>query len=270
MATEPGYGQIDRSYAMRLATVPPDDDGPILMVNLMKYRDRARYADGTDGGASGREADDRYAPVDVLQEIGAEVLLFADVDTQLLGDSPRWDRVGCVQYPTRRSFIEMRSRRDFQDRHQHKEAGMESTIVIGCVPIEVPGLADELAEVPWTEVAHPPTDEDGPVIVMHVIRFHGGIEGAAGMEGYHDAAFRVAAKHGGRIGGWYRAEGTIVGDGREWHEVRFNVFPSKAAFIAVAMDPDRLAAQAAHREPSIADTYALILRPTINRLPGAG
>ena len=32
------------------------------------------------------------------------------------------------------------------------------------------------------------------------------------------------------------------------------------------MDPERLAAQAAHRETAIADTYTLITRPSIDRL----
>lgn len=265
----PSYGTPDRDYAKRLATTPPDDDGPILMVNLMKYRERAAYGDGSDGGATGREADDRYAPTDVLADIGARVLLFADVDTQLLGAEPRWDRVGCVLYPTRRSFIEMQSRPDFQERHVHKEAGMDATIVMGCLPIDTPGLAEPLAEASWDEVEHPPTPADGPVIVMHVIRFADGTDDVSAMDGYHEAAFPIAAQHGARIAGWYGVEGTILGDGRAWHQVRFNQFPSKAAFMAVATDPARLDAQREHRERAIADTYALILRPTINHLPGA-
>lgn len=146
---------------------------------------------------------------------------------------------------------------------------MASTIVMGCLPIDTSGPADEFAKVDWDDVEHPPTAEDGPVIVMHVIRFADNTGGGSAMEGYHDAAFPVAARHGARIAGWYRVEGTILGDGRTWHQVRFNQFPSKAAFMAVATDPDRLAAQREHREPAIADTYALILRPTINHLPGA-
>lgn len=63
-----------------------------------------------------------------------------------------------------------------------------------------------------------------------------------------------------------RAEGTILGDGRQWDEVRFNAFPSRAAFFAVAADPDRSAAQADHRDVAVADTYALVLRPLIDRL----
>ena len=36
--------------------------------------------------------------------------------------------------------------------------------------------------------------------------------------------------------------------------------------MAVVFDPDRLAAQRDHREVAIADTYTMILRPTIDRL----
>jgi hypothetical protein len=267
MAIRHNYGQVDREYGMRLATTAPVDDGPILMVNLMKYHERANYGDGDDRGISGREADDRYSPVEVLGDIGATVVLFGDVDMQLIGE-PAWDRIGCVEYPTRRSFIEMQSRRDFQEKHQHKAAGMAETIVMGCVPIEMPPLADELATVDWADVEHPPTPDDGPIVVMHVIRFSDDV-GEQGMDGYHDAAFRVAARHGARIGGWYKVEGTIIGDGRTWDQVRFNLFPSKAAFFAVVADPDRLAAQREHRERAIADTYAMVVRAAVNRLPGA-
>ena len=58
----------------------------------------------------------------------------------------------------------------------------------------------------------------------------------------------------------------LIGDGRRWDQVRFNTFPSRAAFMAVALDPDRLRAQAEHRETAIADTYTMILRPLIDRL----
>ena len=84
----PRYGQVDRDYAARLATTPADEDGPVWMINLMHYRDRADYGDGSTSGISGREADDRYAPLGPLAAIGAEIVFVADVDAQLLGDAP--------------------------------------------------------------------------------------------------------------------------------------------------------------------------------------
>ena len=132
----PSYAQIDREYAAQLATCPPEQDGPVFMVNFMKYRARAAYDDGSDGGRTGKEADDAYAPLDVLHDIGAVVVFFADVEPG--GD---WDRVGIVRYPTRRSFFAMQSRPDFQARHVHKAAGMERTIVCAALPegIRAPG-----------------------------------------------------------------------------------------------------------------------------------
>lgn len=126
----PGYGQIDRDYGKRLATSDPEADGPVYMLNLMKYRERAVYDGGETADVTGREADDIYNPTDVLHDIGARVVFVANVHES----SEPWDRVGVVRYPTRRSFIEMQSRRDFQDKHVHKEAGMDHTIVMGTLP----------------------------------------------------------------------------------------------------------------------------------------
>ncbi len=260
----PSYGTIDRDYGMRLAMTPPDEDGPVWMVNLMRYREVAAYGPPSDGQPSepisGREADERYSPIDVLAKIGAEPVFVADVDTQLLGDTPKWDRVGIVKYATRRSFVEMQSRADFQEKHVHKAAGMAETIVMGCTPI-----FSWNEGVDWSEVPHPPTDEDGPVTVIHVIRFHPG-QADTGMVQYQNHAADVAVPAGVRISGWFGVEGTIIGDGRSWDQVRFNAFPSKRAFMAVVTDPNRLAAQREHRETAIADTYTMILRPTLDRL----
>src|SRR5690606_29032777 len=149
MSGAPRYASIDREYATRLATTPADADGPVWMVNLMKYREVADYADGRESAISGREADDEYAPVDVLADIGAEVVFHGDVDQQLLGDDVVWDRVAVVKYPTRRSFIDMQSRPDFRERHAHKEAGMERTIVIGCRPMASLVPPEGVVSVDW-------------------------------------------------------------------------------------------------------------------------
>ena len=271
-----GYGTVDPDYGMRLATTPRSEDGPIWMVNLMAYRKVADYGVGnasgidpeTGGTVSGREADDRYAPLDVLADIGADVVFIGDVEDQLLGDVPRWDRVGVVRYPTRRSFIEMQQREDFQKKHVHKEAGMAETIVAGCLPLETPRLPSDSDPVDWADVPHPPSDEDGSVMLVHVLRFRDGdgTQSPTDMETYSNHAAQVAVPHGVRLAGWFAVEGTIIGDGRTWDQVRFNAFPSRAAFRAVVMDPDRLSAQREHREAAIADTYTLVVRPTIDRI----
>jgi hypothetical protein len=117
----PRYGIIDQAYGMKLATTPGDEDGPVWMVNLMKYREVADYADGRESTVTGQEADDLYSPLDSLAAVGAAPVLFGDVDQQLLGDETVWDRVGVVKYPTRTSFIEMQALPTFQESHKHKD-----------------------------------------------------------------------------------------------------------------------------------------------------
>jgi hypothetical protein len=133
---------------------------------------------------------------------------------------------------------------------------------MGCRPIGNPELPADKPS--WREVPHPPTPEDGPVVVIHVLQFVD--EGLAEMEQYQGEAGKIAVPQGLRIAGWMAVDGTIIGDGRRWDQVRFNTFPSKAAFMAVATDPARLEAQTAHRETAIADTYTMILRPVIDQL----
>ena len=267
------YGTPNVEYAMSMAMMLPEDDGPVWMVNLMKYREVADYADGRESAISGRDADDAYSPLDSLAAVGAAPVFFGDVDQQLLGDATTWDRIGVVKYPTRRAFIDMQSLPSFQKSHHHKDAGMESTIVIGTQPMEMPTPPEGFEQADWADVPHPPTDDDGPVVVVHVLRFHDNPQGAAAankmpdqMEQYSTEAAKVALGHGVRISGWFAVEDTIIGDGRAWHQVRFNEFPSKAAFMAVVMDPARLEAQKNHREVAIADTYTMIVRARLNEL----
>src|SRR3954454_14399996 len=122
------YGTVDQDYALRLAMADPD--GAIYMLNLMAYRAEADYGPDGEKGVTGREADDRYAPLDVLAEIGANVCFLAEVE------AGEWDRIAVVRYPTRKSFIDMQSRPDFQAQHVHKEAGMDHTTIVGSLPLD--------------------------------------------------------------------------------------------------------------------------------------
>ncbi len=146
---------------------------------------------------------------------------------------------------------------------------MEQTIVMGTQPMPFPEPPPGVESVDWADVPFPPTDDDGPVVVLHVLRFEDAEAAHVTpdeMEAYSSHAAVIASQHGVQISGWFAVEGTIVGDGRAWHQASFNLFPSKRAFMAVVTDPARLDAQRAHREVAIADTYTMIVRPMINDL----
>ena len=189
------YGRIDKDYAMALATRAPEDDGPIYMVNLMKYHEVAQYTDdaGVDKPISGREADDRYNPSSILGKIGATIVFVADVVGNHVGTED-WDRIAIVRYATRKSFIDMQTRKDFSEKHVHKAAGMQRTIIVCCRP----------EDSTLDSRGRPKTDDDR-LVAMVVRRNENRSSAFATLPGATNLA----------------AEGTIIGDGRTWDTVQF-------------------------------------------------
>ncbi|MBL8776266.1 MAG: hypothetical protein JNK12_10055 [Acidimicrobiales bacterium] len=190
----PSYGTPNFEMISRWFQLPPEDDTPFWAVNLMKYKARADYGDDGDQGRTGREADDAYTPYGPLAEIGAMIAFAGDVVEQR-GSSPTWDRIGIVRYPHRAGFFAMQQRDDFKDQHVHKEAGMEATIVMSCLPVEGAPLA---------------ATPDGGTVVLRVRRFPGE---APADERLPDGITPLSR---------FAVEGVIVGDDRTWHEVRFD------------------------------------------------
>lgn len=129
------YGRINKALVGAWMQLDPADDGPFWALNLMKYREVADYGDGATSAKSGREADDEYTPRGPLAAIGAQIAFAAEVERTDVGDGTNWDRIGIVRYPSRRAFFDMQQRDDFKKQHVHKDAGMDFTIVMSCLPV---------------------------------------------------------------------------------------------------------------------------------------
>lgn len=105
-------------------------DGPIVMVNLLKFRDKATYAeDDPEHGEdiSGAEAYSRYgaALADFVSEekIGLTQLFGAPAIRMMIGDAD-WDAVILARYPSRKHMMTMTSDPRYQAAHRHRAAGL--------------------------------------------------------------------------------------------------------------------------------------------------
>ena len=248
------YGKVDREYGMRMFTMAPEDDGPVFMVNYMKYKEVADYGTDTAEQVSGREADDRYAPVDVLARIGAQVVFHGDVVDQRGNPDTRWDRIGVVCYATRKSFVEMDRRDDFKEKHVHKAAGMDRTFVIGCQPREGAGPGDYRSD-----------DKGRGIVAVGAHRSPDGASSAAILAAL-EASRRHGTTHGAVTGQWFDCEGTIMGDGRRFEFVTFDRYPDldswRAARGAIEADP----ACAVLFDPARCDYYNVAVEPALDRI----
>ncbi len=111
------------------------EKGTVVMLNLLKFKARASGV----GDGSGAEAYKRYgdAAFNMIEEQGGRLIWAGRGDQMLIGDPHQdWDQVVLVEYPSRQAFIEMVSRKHYQQAHEHREAGLERTIVVACTPMQ--------------------------------------------------------------------------------------------------------------------------------------
>jgi uncharacterized protein (DUF1330 family) len=114
-----------------LAAAP--DEGPVVMLNLLKFKPRA----DADSAKTGEEAYRAYGDtaVAMIEERGGKVIWAGRADQILIGDpDDDWDQVLLVQYPSRAAFLDMVSQPAYLEAHEHRESGLERTIVVACSP----------------------------------------------------------------------------------------------------------------------------------------
>jgi uncharacterized protein (DUF1330 family) len=116
---------------VELATSP--DEGPVVMLNLLKFKAQASGTGGAAEAGSGADAYKRYgeAALKMVDEQGGRVLWQGRADQILIGDPDAdWDSVVLVEYPSRKAFIEMVTKPKYEEAHEHREAGLERTLLV--------------------------------------------------------------------------------------------------------------------------------------------
>ncbi len=119
-------GQIEK-------LMEPGPQGPIVMVNLLKFKEKAQYEDGRETDLTGRDAYMIYAKAvaELLKEYGGRVLFVADVTHLTLGQvEDLWDEVALAEYPNRGAMVAMSTSKAFQEIAVHRSAGLEGQLNI--------------------------------------------------------------------------------------------------------------------------------------------
>jgi uncharacterized protein (DUF1330 family) len=112
------------------ALLDSDLEAPVVMLNLLKFAERA--ADG-DGAQSGRDSYTRYGDRvrSMLEQTGARILWQGRADSVVIGgDADEWDAVILVEYPSRKAFIDMTSSPKYQEVSKDRTAGLADSRLI--------------------------------------------------------------------------------------------------------------------------------------------
>jgi uncharacterized protein (DUF1330 family) len=110
-----------------------EEDGPMCMVNLLKFKEKAEYADGSEPYLSGRDAYLRYgAGVQAcLEAVGGKARFSGIVTDLMLGDADElWDMVAIAEYPSRAAMLEMVRSPEYQAITKHRDAGLAGQLNI--------------------------------------------------------------------------------------------------------------------------------------------
>lgn len=114
----------------------PGPAGPIWMVNLLKFRERAEYEDGRETDLGGVEAYGLYGigVAKLLKKHGGGFMFGADVERLMLGEVEElWDKVAIAVYPSRQAMLNMMMDPEMVEISAHRSAGLEGQLNIETV-----------------------------------------------------------------------------------------------------------------------------------------
>ena len=114
----------------------PGREGPIYMLNLLKFKETAEYADGRETDLSGAEVYAIYGQevIQHLQKVGGAPMFSAGVERLMLGEVEElWDAAAIAMYPSRKAMLEMISSPEYQASALHREAGLAGQLNIELV-----------------------------------------------------------------------------------------------------------------------------------------
>ena len=100
-------------------------DEPVMMLNLLRFRERAAYPDGRE--ATGAEAYAAYGrdSAPVFQRVGGEIVWRGRPEVTLIGpQDERWDLVFIARYPTAGAFLEMVTDPAYREAVKHRQAAV--------------------------------------------------------------------------------------------------------------------------------------------------
>lgn len=113
------------------------EDGPFVMVNLLKFKAKAEYEDGSDSHLTGEEAYLRYgmAVAQLVEKLGGKIHFNAKVTGLMIGEVEElWDMVALAEYPSLAAFRDMALSPEMQAIEHHRKAGLAGQLNIKTKP----------------------------------------------------------------------------------------------------------------------------------------
>lgn len=133
-------GYLEASQAAGMAFYQRQIQGPVVMLNLLRYREIADYSKqeelAPESEVSGEEAYRAYMEhtLPFLDEMGSEVLFFGRGGPWLIGpEAEHWDAVLLVKHPSANEFLSFAQNAAYLKGAGHRTAALQDSRLL---PIE--------------------------------------------------------------------------------------------------------------------------------------
>lgn len=112
---------------IRTEFVEKDPDGPFVMINFLRFK---------PGGGSKEYGKYGAAFAKLIAARGGKFIYNGRVVQRFVGDD-EWHAVALVEYPSRRVFQEVTTSPEYMKIHEHREDGLEKTLVYATTPVSM-------------------------------------------------------------------------------------------------------------------------------------
>ncbi len=220
-----------------------DDSVPVVMLNLIRFRDTAAEGYGCDG-MTGEEAYAEYGRRlrALADDFPGAPFWVGDAGTTYIGpDDEAWDMVLCVGYESASIFRDMLASAPYQEAAQARTAAVADSRLV--LIHQTANVGDAMKR--WAAGAGDSAAEDDPIVMLNLIRYQDTAlaghtcDGMSGEEAYAEYIRRLQAMNSHDFPGNIIWEGegqaTIIGPADEsWDRILLIAYPSLEDFRRMA------------------------------------
>ncbi|MCP4005826.1 MAG: DUF1330 domain-containing protein [bacterium] len=117
------------------ALLKSDFEGPVDMLNLLIFKERAEYEDGRETNLTGQEAYALYGEkmMPFVASHGGKFLYGGAARHLMIGDGDlEWDSVAVMQYPSKEAFVKIATAPEVAEFGVHRTAGLAHQLLVAC------------------------------------------------------------------------------------------------------------------------------------------
>lgn len=135
-------GHVDPTHEQFQAFRDLPATGPIQMLNLIRFRERAAYPEGHADAAKGRSGAQAYraygrAAAAPFERAGGRQIWLADPKLMLIGPpDERWDLAFVAEYSGADAFVAMVRDPEYREAVVHRQAAVSDSRLIRMQPVE--------------------------------------------------------------------------------------------------------------------------------------